>query len=272
MWLSLLVLFLFMGFWLKNVYAEQYHWLDAQTNNLFVQTTRDLQDSLMQQLIAEEMKRQKKNGDTTVLSVFSHHYPSTADTLIHSSVKIRDTYHELLSDTMASRQVKVILTADMDESIPDMISSMVLNFSATDSISGPLLKIESDSLKRDTLRHHLQKALHKADIDLPFLLIHSLSNDSILSLKGISTPVVKTGFPANQYYQAYFPNYDWYLFRKILPQLLFSLFLVSLTGLSFLLIYQNLKRQQRLTELKNDFIRNITHELKTPVTTVGVAH
>ena len=44
-----------------------------------------------------------------------------------------------------------------------------------------------------------------------------------------------------------------------------------LTAVSFWFIYRSLQKQQRLTELKNDLIRNITHELKTPVTTVGVA-
>lgn len=37
------------------------------------------------------------------------------------------------------------------------------------------------------------------------------------------------------------------------------------------MMYRSLRAQQRVMDLKNDFISNITHELKTPVTTVSVA-
>jgi len=62
-----------------------------------------------------------------------------------------------------------------------------------------------------------------------------------------------------------------YLLRKIMLPILFSIFLVGVTILSFVLLYKNLLKQRRLAELKNEFIGNITHELKTPIATVGVA-
>lgn len=66
-------------------------------------------------------------------------------------------------------------------------------------------------------------------------------------------------------------NYKPYIIKKIGFEIFFACFVFAMTALSFWLIYRSFLEQKRLIVLKNDFISNVTHELKTPITTVGVA-
>ncbi|HAD34034.1 MAG TPA: hypothetical protein DCF44_05985 [Chitinophagaceae bacterium] len=59
--------------------------------------------------------------------------------------------------------------------------------------------------------------------------------------------------------------------RSISSQLFFIIVLLLLTGISFWVAFRNMKNQMQLNMLKNEFISNITHELKTPVSIVKLA-
>lgn len=62
-----------------------------------------------------------------------------------------------------------------------------------------------------------------------------------------------------------------YILKRLAIPILVSVFLVGITILSFMMMWRSLKQQEKLALLKNDFVSNITHELKTPIATVGVA-
>jgi len=82
---------------------------------------------------------------------------------------------------------------------------------------------------------------------------------------------VIVGFSRPMAFRLTMGNSFWFMARRLGPQALFSIILVGVTIFSFLLLYRNWRQQQKLSLLKNDFISNITHELKTPIATVSVA-
>jgi len=58
---------------------------------------------------------------------------------------------------------------------------------------------------------------------------------------------------------------------NIIPEFLFAIFLFSLLNLGVYLLQKTNTKEQELLESKNNLISNLTHELKTPITTIGVA-
>jgi signal transduction histidine kinase len=67
------------------------------------------------------------------------------------------------------------------------------------------------------------------------------------------------------------PQYKADIFHDILPHISFALFMWVMVGAAFYYIWKNLRQQIQLNALRDEFVSNITHELKTPITTVGVA-
>jgi signal transduction histidine kinase len=81
---------------------------------------------------------------------------------------------------------------------------------------------------------------------------------------------IKSGYFTNSY-GIEVSHFSWYLLKQVLPQILFTIVLLLITGLAFRFAYRSLKEQMVLSILKNDFISNMSHELKTPVSTIKVA-
>ncbi len=69
----------------------------------------------------------------------------------------------------------------------------------------------------------------------------------------------------------YFPTRENYIFRSVGTMAGASLILaLIILIISFVAIYV-IFRQKKLSEIKNDFVNNMTHELKTPISTISLA-
>ncbi len=69
----------------------------------------------------------------------------------------------------------------------------------------------------------------------------------------------------------YFPNQKNFMIRSIgfmgVSSIILTLIIVSIFSITLYVIF----RQKKLSEIKNDFVNNMTHELKTPISTISLA-
>jgi two-component system phosphate regulon sensor histidine kinase PhoR len=73
--------------------------------------------------------------------------------------------------------------------------------------------------------------------------------------------------PGDYYLSVHFPTKTSVLLRKMEVWLLLSVFFLIVLMISFVYVIFAILRQKRLTEIKTDFINNLTHEFKTPIAT-----
>jgi two-component system phosphate regulon sensor histidine kinase PhoR len=74
-----------------------------------------------------------------------------------------------------------------------------------------------------------------------------------------------------QYLSVYFPSQKRYLLGSMWMLLLVSLVFMLTLIFSFYYTISTIFRQKKLSEIKNDFISNMTHEFKTPISTISLA-
>ena len=69
----------------------------------------------------------------------------------------------------------------------------------------------------------------------------------------------------------YFEDDDNYIIRQLGPVIIASILMTTIIISAFALTVRTMFSQKKLSEIKSDFINNMTHELKTPLATISLA-
>jgi two-component system phosphate regulon sensor histidine kinase PhoR len=189
-------------------------------------------------------------------------------------VTVVNALGEKLRDSLRTNGRVIISTNERTKPVYEPKDSISATFEKRnpggDKIVQLLYRIDSlqDSLKLPEITTAYKKRLAEESLPVPFTVTRTqkTSNDEDPDFSDVTI-----GFAQPITYHLEIGNTFPYLIGRIALPILFSVFLVGVTILSFVLLYKNLLRQRRLAALKNEFIGNITHELKTPIATVGVA-
>ena len=288
----------FQVFWLRENYIKEKKNLEFRSNVVFKETVRRLQ--------AKKLNLDRVFGDSTgkvKIEVLNDEMPAgfplhpedeIANAINNVTVQVSDSLRKAGVD-LESRPNVIIRNRDLHRDTirgkGNMVISMSESFSKTGDSNknirferkGPpgeifrfLYNVDSlqDSLRVKEIDSACRIAFDKEGMNVPI----SILKDTIANRRERFPPEemrvpnkITIGFAHPVTYELSLGKTFGYLIKKLASPILFSLFLVGVTVVSFLLLYRNLQRQRKLTEIKNEFISNITHELKTPIATVGVA-
>jgi signal transduction histidine kinase len=188
--------------------------------------------------------------------------------------KVNDTADSLF--VYVNHQIKKIKTkkADLEKAFEKMVVEVVTEERPVE-----------EKLSKDLISKELSEELTNNGITLPFEFAVVRENRGTVEL-----PIRSDGFREEDwsgsykvdlfpdepfgtphFVTIYFPGQQIELLRSISWLLASSILLTLLILFTFFLTISFIFRQKRISDIKSDFINNITHEFKTPIATISLA-
>jgi len=213
------------------------------------------------------------NSDDRLL--LNHSYAVDQLTVDKESVQIkslggRNTSISKANESQNERYKERLLRS---KALFDEVTAKLMNDASSKSIEKRVDFVLLDEL--------LSKEFYNNGVELPFhYVVTDKTGKTVFSCQNdnmkVTSEFYRQQFFPNEdsdkiyFLNVYFPTRSEYILHS-LKLLLPSTILTVLLFLTFMLTILYLLRQKRLAGVKNDFVNNMTHELKTPISSVSLA-
>ncbi len=303
---TLLGLFVLQGFWIRNaidIKEEQFNHLTNKTLNNVVDQLEN-QEMVYQIINEADPFKNKKSADDPLSYSYNRlkktKYSFSEYDLDKEILNVEDLDSiDLNTKFGVWDKNRYVLNGDkkitfFDELKDDFLKNHLESKMQTDlsqkkvfveNIVNKLIQVDIDIEKRlnkENLQKIIRKQFLQNDIDLNFEFAVIKGNGE-LALKSenyqdsVNRMTYQTKlFPndvvqKNNYLKVYFKDRKKYIFKSTGTITVVSVFLSLVVLLGFAITTHIMFKQKRLSVIKNDFVNNMTHELKTPISTISLA-
>ena len=252
----------FQLYWLKKAYEREERTLEIRSNITFRESIQALQASklkidniLIDSIQPTRIKMRHPQAQENI-RIESGPNPKVLRIMNVLNERVRDT--KMVNHTFLLRE-----RGPMDTALPAKGKSRKRLMEFLYEMENP-----KDTITVKEIQTAFTARMEQQNLEVPFSIARLAQPDDEGERRYNRVTV---GFRHPITFELQLGNTTPYLLKRILAPILLSLFLLAFTIVSFALLYRNLLHQRRLADIKNEFISNITHELKTPIATVSVA-
>ena len=278
-------------FYMKNIVQIRYEQFSQGVRQSLVAVAQHLEQDEARHFLEEDVNSIRSSsifaqylGDNNVPNLSGVKYSFTTSTGLEADLTIKGDVHEISKLQTGARTIR-----DHYQNLQDnyhdrylyqkgMIDDVILNI--VSSASNRPIAERADSA---TVARYLRQELDTLGLRMPFeFAVANYAGTVLYKSAGFQAQAadrdnmfVQALFPNDNtgrlnYLKVYFPTKKDFIFSSIsfmVPAFAFTFILLIIFVFTIIVAF----RQKKLTEMKNDFINNMTHEFKTPISTISLA-